>query len=81
MRRLPVYFLVDVSVASDIYKLKMCLEKFLPCIRETPYLVETAYVSIITFGDIAKIALPLTNNCDIKTIPMFKAEKRLSELR
>ena len=29
MRRLPIYFLVDISGASDINKLNMCLLKIL----------------------------------------------------
>lgn len=65
MRRLPIYFLVDISGASDINKLNMCLLKFLLYIRENPYMVETACISIITIGDTAKIVLPLTEFCDI----------------
>ena len=75
MRRLPVYFLVDISETSDINKLNMCLKKFLLCIREDPYVLEIAFISIITIGDTAKIALPLTHNCEIKAIPMFNTEK------
>lgn len=75
MRRLPIYFLVDISGASDINKLNMCLLKFLLYIRENPYMVETACISIITIGDTAKIVLPLTEFCDIKAIPIFHEEK------
>lgn len=78
MRRLPIYFLVDISVASDINKLNMCLKKFLLCIREDPYMLETAYISIITIGDTARISLPLTHNCDIKAIPMSNTEKGMA---
>ena len=38
MRRLPIYFLVDISGASDINKLNMCLLKILLYIREDPYI-------------------------------------------
>ena len=75
MRRLPVYFLVDISEANDINQLNICLKKFLLCIREDPYMLDIAYISIITIGDTAKIALPLTHNCDIEAIPMFNTEK------
>lgn len=78
MRRLPIYFLVDISGASDINKLNMCLLNFLLYIRENPYMVETACISIITIGDTAKIVLPLTEFCDIKAIPIFHTEKGMA---
>ena len=78
MRRLPIYFLVDISGASDISKLNMCLLKILLYIREDPYMLETAYISIITIGDTAKIALSLTDICGIKAIPIFHTEKGMA---
>lgn len=78
MRRLPIYFLVDISGASDINKLNMCLLKILLYIREDPYMLETAYISIITIGDTAKIALSLTDICGIKAIPIFHPEKGMA---
>lgn len=78
MRRLPFYFLVDISGASDINKLNMCLLKILLYIREDPYMLETAYISIITIGDTAKIALSLTDICGIKAIPIFHTEKGMA---
>lgn len=78
MRRLPIYFLVDISGASDINKLNMCLLIILLYIREDPYMLETAYISIITIGDTAKIALSLTDICGIKAIPIFHTEKGMA---
>ena len=78
MRRLPIYFLVDISEASDINKLNMCLLKILLYIREDPYMLETAYISIITIGNTAKIALSLTEICGIKAIPIFDKEKGMA---
>lgn len=78
MRRLPIYFLVDISGASDINKLNMCLLKILLYIREDPYMLETAYISIITIGDTAKIALSLTDICGIKARPIFHTEKGMA---
>ena len=78
MRRLPIYFLVDISEASDINQLNICLKKFLLCIREDPYMLETAYISIITIGDTAKITLSLTDICGIKAIPIFHEEKGMA---
>lgn len=78
MRRLPIYFLVDISGASDINNLNMCLLKILLYIREDPYMLETAYISIITIGDTAKIALSLTEICGIKAIPIFHKEKGMA---
>lgn len=78
MRRLPIYFLVDISGASDINKLNMCLLNILLYIREDPYMLETAYISIITIGDTAKITLSLTDICGIKAIPIFHEEKGMA---
>lgn len=78
MRRLPIYFLVDISGASDINNLNMCLLKILLYIREDPYMLGTAYISIITIGDTAKIALSLTEICGIKAIPIFHKEKGMA---
>lgn len=78
MRRLPIYFLVDISEASDIKKLNMCLLKILLYIREDPYMLETAYISIITIGDTAKIALSFTEIYGIKAIPIFDKEKGMA---
>ena len=78
MRRLPIYFLVDISEASDIKKLNMCLLKILLYIREDPYILETAYISIITIGDTAKIALSFTEIYGIKAIPIFDKEKGMA---
>lgn len=75
MGRLPIYFLVDISGASDINKLNMCLLKILLYIREDPYMLETAYISIITIGDTAKIALSLTDICGIKQYLYFIKKK------
>lgn len=78
MRRLPIYFLVDISEANDINQLNICLKKFLLCIREDPYMLDIAYISIITIGDTAKIALSLTDICGIKAIPIFHTEKGMA---
>ena len=78
MRRLPIYFLVDISEASDIKKLNMCLLKILLYIREDPYILETAYISIITICDTAKIALSFTEIYGIKAIPIFDKEKGMA---
>ncbi len=62
MRRLPVYFLVDVSEPIHIEYAKHLLNRFLLGIRKDPYLLETAYISIITFCSSAQEAKILFNN-------------------
>ncbi len=74
MRRLPVYFLVDVSEPIHIEYAKHLLNRFLLGIRKEPYLLETAYISIITFSDNAKMELPLTENPLIESIPQFETK-------
>lgn len=71
MRRLPIYFIVSTSNYID--KWNNVLNQFLSGIRIDPFMLETAYISIITSGEIAKVALPLTESVLIN-IPTFKKE-------
>ena len=75
MRRLPVYFLVDTSESADAERINQLLNQFLLGIRQDPYLLEVAYMSLITFSDNAKIELPLTENVKIESIPKFETRK------
>lgn len=63
MRRLPVYLLVDTSGSMHgeaIEAVRNGLQVLVSALRQDPYALETAYLSIITFDSKAKQVTPLT---------------------
>ncbi|MDE6692169.1 MAG: VWA domain-containing protein, partial [Muribaculaceae bacterium] len=63
MRRLPIYFLVDVSesmVGTPIEQVQEGMRTIVQNLRVDPYALETVYVSIIAFAGKAKVLSPLT---------------------
>ncbi|MBO7496067.1 MAG: VWA domain-containing protein [Salinivirgaceae bacterium] len=63
MRRLPVYFLVDVSesmVGEPIKQVESGMRTIIQELRTDPYALETVYVSVIAFAGKAKSLSPLT---------------------
>lgn len=63
MRRLPVYLLLDTSgsmFGEPIEAVKNGVELLLSTLRQDPYALETAYLSIITFDNTAQQVTPLT---------------------
>ena len=63
MRRLPVYLLVDVSGSmhgEPIESIKNGLQMLVSALRRDPQALETAYLSVITFGSSAQQITPLT---------------------
>lgn len=63
MRRLPVYFLVDVSesmVGQPIEEVQSGMRTIIQELRVDPYALETVFVSIIAFANKAKTLSPLT---------------------
>lgn len=63
MRRLPVYLLLDTSGSMHgeaIEAVKNGLQILLSTLRQDPYALETAYLSIISFDTTAKQLVPLT---------------------
>lgn len=64
MRRLPVYLLLDTSgsmTGEPIEAVKNGVQMLLSTLRQDPYALETAYVSVITFDSSARQAVPLTD--------------------
>ncbi len=62
MRRLPIYFLVDVSesmVGTPIEQVQDGMATIINELRTDPYALETAYVSVIAFAGKAKLLSPL----------------------
>ncbi|HNC83379.1 MAG TPA: VWA domain-containing protein [Nitrospira sp.] len=63
MRRLPVYLLLDTSgsmTGDPIEAVKSGLQMLIASLRQDPYALETAYISVITFSSDAKQIVPLT---------------------
>ncbi|MDE6237568.1 MAG: VWA domain-containing protein [Muribaculaceae bacterium] len=63
MRRLPVYLLLDCSgsmFGEPIEAVKNGVQVLVSTLRQDPYALETAYLSIITFDSKAQQVVPLT---------------------
>ncbi|MEQ1531565.1 MAG: VWA domain-containing protein, partial [Methylococcales bacterium] len=63
MRRLPVYLLLDTSGSMSgepIEAAKNGVQVLVSTLRQDPYALETAYLSVITFDSSAKQVCPLT---------------------
>jgi uncharacterized protein YegL len=63
MRRLPVYLLLDTSGSMSgepIEAVKNGVQLLVSTLRQDPYALETAYLSVLTFDSSARQAVPLT---------------------
>lgn len=63
MRRLPIYFLIDVSesmVGDPIEQVQQGMRNIIQELRMDPYALETVFVSVIAFAGKAKVLIPLT---------------------
>jgi uncharacterized protein YegL len=64
MRRLPVYFLIDVSesmVGDQINSVEEGISHVIQELKKDPYALETVFISIIVFAGKAKTLIPLTD--------------------
>lgn len=64
MRRLPIFFLIDVSesmIGDPINEVGNGIKAMIQSLRQNPYALETAYISIIVFAGRAKTLVPLTD--------------------
>ena len=63
LRKLPVYFLIDVSesmIGEPIDKVNEGLQIIVTHLRRNPMALETAYISVIIFAGKTKTLIPLT---------------------
>lgn len=63
MRRLPIYFLVDISesmVGMPVSQVQEGMRTIIQSLRVDPYALETVFVSIIAFAGKAGVLSPLT---------------------
>lgn len=75
MRRLPVYIMLDTSgsmTGEPIEAVKSGVQTLVSSLRQDPYALETAYLSIITFDSSAKQVVPLTELPQVQ-IPSIEA--------
>jgi len=75
MRRLPVYLLIDTSgsmMGEPIEAVRNGVQNLLAALRQDPYALESAYLSVITFSDTAIQAAPLTELSQFQA-PQFNA--------
>ena len=64
MRRLPIFFLLDVSesmVGQPLNAVEEGMKRIITSLRQDPSALETAYISIIAFAGKAKVLSPLTD--------------------
>ncbi len=64
MRRLPVYLMLDTSgsmTGEPIEAVKNGVQVLISTLRQDPYALETAYISVITFDSAANQLTPLTD--------------------
>lgn len=74
MRKLPIYLLIDTSDSlrgEPIESVRNGLRMLVSVLRKDPQALETAYLSIITFGGTAEQILPLTELAEFE-IPEFE---------
>jgi uncharacterized protein YegL len=81
-RRLPIYLLIDTSGSmrnEPVEAVNNGLKKLMAALRQNPYALETAWVSVITFDDDAKQVVPLTEVAQFQPPPL-KVDRGLTSL-
>ena len=81
-RRLPVYLVIDTSgsmTGEPIAAVETFVQTLVSALRQDPFLLETAYLSIITFDSSAKQIVPLTELTAFQ-IPSFSANGIMNSL-
>ena len=82
MRRLPVYILIDTSGSmkgEPIESVKVGLEAMVSSLRQDPFALESACISIITFDKDVNCILPLTPLEELKLPEIIISESNSAE--
>lgn len=64
MRRLPIYFVLDVSesmIGEPLQRMEQGIEKIVASLRQDPHSLETVFISLIAFAGKAKALTPLVD--------------------
>lgn len=64
MRRLPVFFVLDVSESmldDNLQKMDYLLDSIVKALRQDPHALETVYLSVIAFAGVARTLAPLVD--------------------
>ncbi len=80
MRRLPVFFVLDVSesmIGEPLRRIEVGIEKIVSSLRQDPHSLETVFISLIAFAGKAKAITPLIDLISFypPKIPLGKAVK------
>ncbi|NDC42375.1 MAG: VWA domain-containing protein, partial [Chitinophagia bacterium] len=73
MRRLPVYLVLDTSgsmTGEPIEALKNGVQVMISSLRQNPQAIETACISVITFGTTAQQVIPLTDLASFQMVDL-----------
>lgn len=68
-RRLPVYLLIDSSesmIGDGISAVRSGLSQMITVLRQDPHALETAWLSVISFGAKARVLTPLTEVTEVQ---------------
>lgn len=71
MRRLPVYLVLDTSgsmTGEPIEAVKNGVQVMISSLRQNPQAIETAFISVITFDNVAQQLIPLTDLASFQMI-------------
>ncbi|SHE70631.1 TerY-C metal binding domain-containing protein [Pedobacter caeni] len=67
MRRLPIYFLIDISesmIGEPIQNVEEGLATIIKALKSDPYAIETVWISVLVFAGQAKTIVPLQEIAD-----------------
>ena len=74
MRRLPIYFVIDVSesMVANLPKVDSGLQMIVKELNSDPYALETVYISLIVFAGKCRVIKPLTEvyNLSVPSLPL-----------
>ena len=73
MRRLPVYLLLDTSGSMNgepIEAVKNGVQVMISSLRQNPQVIETAFISVITFDSLAQQIIPLTDLASFQMVDL-----------
>lgn len=74
MRRLPIYLVIDTSgsmAGEPIQAVNNGLQTLVSVLRQDPYALESAYISVISFAEDVVQEVPLTDLCSFNSPTLY----------